>query len=236
MAFAAPVLPRNRAYRQSRIALAIGTLPDAQTCITNLLSVYDDASDAEIASGTAWYSDRAAQVCADIITAAGTTGRTITPRQAAGILAALSPSTSTARNGETRLSGSISRKCPKVPNRHQTFNHNQGGTNTMEDQRELEHLGAHVTITTSAGSDGAVVVFVDTDFEPDASDGGPGLRVILNDGDVFVGKPYQPSEEEDEPESTCWDDEEGHHHGDAGCEVVDPSESIPFRPYDPTGF
>lgn len=98
MAFAAPVLPRNRAYRQSRIALAIGTLPNAETCITNLLSVFDAATDAEMASGTVWYSDRASQVVDDIVSAAGTVGTKITRRQAAGILAALSPSTSWGNN------------------------------------------------------------------------------------------------------------------------------------------
>lgn len=98
MAFAAPVLPRNRAYRQSRIALAVGTLPDAETCLTNLVGAFDDATDSEVASGTVWYSDRARQVCDDIRTAAATTGRTVTHRQAAGILAALSPSTSWGNN------------------------------------------------------------------------------------------------------------------------------------------
>lgn len=98
MAFAAPVLPRNRAYRQSRIALAVGTLPDSETCITNLLTVFDGATDAEMASGTVWYSDRAAQAVDDIVAAAGTAGKHITRRQAAGILAALSPQTGWGQN------------------------------------------------------------------------------------------------------------------------------------------
>jgi hypothetical protein len=98
MAFAQPVLARNRAYRQSRIALAIGTMPDTETCITNLLSIFDSATDDELSSGSVWYSDRAAQVCADIITAGATAGHRITRRQASGILAALSPSTSWGNN------------------------------------------------------------------------------------------------------------------------------------------
>lgn len=42
-----------------------------------------------------------------------------------------------------------------------------------------------VTVTRSAGSDGAVVVFVDGDF------GETGLRILLNDDEVFVGKRYE---------------------------------------------
>jgi hypothetical protein len=55
-----------------------------------------------------------------------------------------------------------------------------------------EALGVAVNITTSAGSDGAVLVILDTDFEPDGSDGGPGLRVMVNDGDGFVGVAFAP--------------------------------------------
>jgi hypothetical protein len=53
-----------------------------------------------------------------------------------------------------------------------------------------EALGVAVNITTSAGSDGAVLVILDTDFEPDGSDGGPGLRVMVNDGPAFEGVPF----------------------------------------------
>lgn len=48
-----------------------------------------------------------------------------------------------------------------------------------------------VTVTRSAGTDGAVVVFIDTTFEPDASDGGPGLRVMVNDAVVLAGRSYE---------------------------------------------
>lgn len=48
-----------------------------------------------------------------------------------------------------------------------------------------------VTVTRSAGPDGAVLVMIDTDFEPDASDGSPGLRVRVNDGTVFEGVAYE---------------------------------------------
>lgn len=57
-------------------------------------------------------------------------------------------------------------------------------------------MGVTATITTSAGADGAVLVILDTDFEPDASDGGPGLRVMVNDGSAFVGVPHLPRDEE----------------------------------------
>ena len=46
-------------------------------------------------------------------------------------------------------------------------------------------LTVTVGVTRSSGRDGAVVVFVDTTFEPDGSDGGPGLRVRVNDGIVL---------------------------------------------------
>lgn len=58
--------------------------------------------------------------------------------------------------------------------------------------------GVAVTITHSAGSDGAIVVFIDTEFEPDASDGGPGLRVQINDDDTYKGVKYTPREEKEE--------------------------------------
>lgn len=48
-----------------------------------------------------------------------------------------------------------------------------------------------VAVTRSAGIDGAVVVFIDTDFEPDASDGGPGLRVLINDHDTYAGVAHE---------------------------------------------
>jgi hypothetical protein len=47
-----------------------------------------------------------------------------------------------------------------------------------------------VTVTRSAGDDRAVTVFIDTDFEPGGSDGGPGLRVLINDDEAYVGKAY----------------------------------------------
>ena len=42
-----------------------------------------------------------------------------------------------------------------------------------------------VTVTRSVGPDGAVLVMIDTSgFEPNGSDGGPGLRIRINDADV----------------------------------------------------
>ena len=49
-----------------------------------------------------------------------------------------------------------------------------------------------VTVEKSSGSDDAIVIQIDTEFEPDGSDGGPGLRVFVNDGDAFIGVPYRP--------------------------------------------
>ncbi len=51
-------------------------------------------------------------------------------------------------------------------------------------------FGTTVSVTKSAGVDGAVVVFIDTDYEPDGSDGGTGMRVILNDSDIYEGVPF----------------------------------------------
>jgi hypothetical protein len=64
--------------------------------------------------------------------------------------------------------------------------------------KEVSHEGVMVTITRSEGEDNAIVVFVDTAFEPDGSDGGPGLRILLNDDDAYVGVPHRPFVEEGE--------------------------------------
>jgi hypothetical protein len=53
-------------------------------------------------------------------------------------------------------------------------------------------FGVHVVIEKSIGSDDAIVVQIDTEFEPDGSDGGPGLRVLINDGDAYIGVPFRP--------------------------------------------
>lgn len=68
----------------------------------------------------------------------------------------------------------------------------------MAEQFEIEGLGVKVTVTESAGNDGAVVVFVDTPgWEPDASDGSRGLRVLLNDDSVYDGVGYRPDPTDD---------------------------------------
>jgi hypothetical protein len=36
--------------------------------------------------------------------------------------------------------------------------------------------------------DSVWVVQIDTEFEPDGSDDGPGLRVYINDDDAYIGK------------------------------------------------
>lgn len=40
-----------------------------------------------------------------------------------------------------------------------------------------------------------MVVFIDTEFEPDGSDGGPGLRVLINDSDTYTGIRYALGEQ-----------------------------------------
>jgi hypothetical protein len=60
----------------------------------------------------------------------------------------------------------------------------------MRDKSQRTASDLEVIITRSAGDDRAVLVFIDTVFEPDGSDGGPGLRVLVNDDEGFVGKPY----------------------------------------------
>lgn len=94
MAFSTPVLARNRAARQRNIAGNVAELLPIAAMTRNLLDTIDHVVDGEWDSGLTWYSGRAAQVCADIISAARAGGRAITFRQAAGILAALSPGTS----------------------------------------------------------------------------------------------------------------------------------------------
>lgn len=64
-----------------------------------------------------------------------------------------------------------------------------------------EFKGVRATITESAGSDGARLVLIDTDFEPGASDGGPGLRVLVNDHPTYEGVHWAPADEEDEEDA-----------------------------------
>lgn len=60
----------------------------------------------------------------------------------------------------------------------------------------VEAFDCKVTICRSAGADGAVVVYVDTGFEPDGSDEGPGLRVQINDSTTYKGVDYKPKEDD----------------------------------------
>jgi hypothetical protein len=61
---------------------------------------------------------------------------------------------------------------------------------------EMTFWGASVTITRSAGRDGAPVVFVDSDPEW-IGDGarGPRMRILLKDEPVYEGEPYMPGKE-----------------------------------------
>ena len=47
--------------------------------------------------------------------------------------------------------------------------------------------GLEITVTRSAGNDRAVLVIIDTDFEPTDD---PGLRILVNDDEAYVGKAY----------------------------------------------
>ena len=53
-------------------------------------------------------------------------------------------------------------------------------TVTGSDACELRVGGVTITVTHSE-VDGAMVIFLDTDFEPDGENGEPGLRVWLNE-------------------------------------------------------
>lgn len=64
----------------------------------------------------------------------------------------------------------------------------------MSDSVTVDHADVTVTITESAGQDGAPVVFVDTHEDLDA-ERGPAIRILLNDEPVYVGKDYEPEDE-----------------------------------------
>ena len=66
---------------------------------------------------------------------------------------------------------------------------------STDDTRTLEWNGVTVTIGTSSGRDGAALVIIDTEGEPDGSDGSKGLRVDVNDGQVFEGVPLVLADE-----------------------------------------
>lgn len=51
-----------------------------------------------------------------------------------------------------------------------------------------------ITVTRSAGDDRAVTVFIDTQFNPT---GDPGLRILVNDDEAYVGKAYDIPERSD---------------------------------------
>jgi hypothetical protein len=65
---------------------------------------------------------------------------------------------------------------------------NAGWTDMLDEIENRLPNAVTITVTRSAGDDRAMLVMIDTDFEPDGSDGGPGLRVLLNDDEAYVGK------------------------------------------------
>ncbi len=62
----------------------------------------------------------------------------------------------------------------------------------MPTEVTIKFDGLTVTITRSAGTDGALVVFVDGPAAPADSnaDDSPAIRVLLNDDPIYVGRPY----------------------------------------------
>lgn len=67
---------------------------------------------------------------------------------------------------------------------------NAGFSDMLDEIEQRLPNAVTITVTRSAGDDRAMLVMIDTDFEPDGSDGGPGLRVLLNDDEAYVGKAY----------------------------------------------
>lgn len=98
MTFLVPCLPRNRASRQTNIRSHIDTLPTVEEMTSNLRKVYESATLEEVGAGTGWYGPVSDIILADVVHAASVGGFTITRRQAAGIVAALSPGTDWAIN------------------------------------------------------------------------------------------------------------------------------------------
>jgi hypothetical protein len=50
-----------------------------------------------------------------------------------------------------------------------------------------------------------VLIFIDTPGEPDGSDGGPALRVLVNDGEVYEGVTYaHDTEHQGEAHEQTW--------------------------------
>ncbi len=65
-----------------------------------------------------------------------------------------------------------------------------------------------ITVTRSAGEDNAVLVMIDTaGFQPNGADGGPGLRVLVNDADISECGPddYMPYGESGDDERAAAD-------------------------------
>lgn len=56
-----------------------------------------------------------------------------------------------------------------------------------------------ITVTLSAGDDGATLIFIDTPFEPDGSDGSRGLRIVLNDDSLYDGVRFKEPAGGDRP-------------------------------------
>jgi hypothetical protein len=48
---------------------------------------------------------------------------------------------------------------------------------------------AHFVVTSDRSPDGTLVIFIDTDFEPDGSDGKGGMRLYINDDLTYEGVP-----------------------------------------------
>lgn len=62
-------------------------------------------------------------------------------------------------------------------------------------QASIMYEGVEVIITRSAGIDGAIVIFIDTDETVPEGLRGPEIRVMVNDSDVFMGKEYESADD-----------------------------------------
>lgn len=78
--------------------------------------------------------------------------------------------------------------------RKHTTSHDASLPTFISGDGEVSAHGVDVTITRSAGADGAVVVFVDS-LGVHEIGGMPQMRILLNDGEVYVGVPYEDKED-----------------------------------------
>lgn len=65
----------------------------------------------------------------------------------------------------------------------------------------IEFEGTTISVDVSPGIDGAIVVYIDTYYEPDGSDGTSGMRIYLNEDCLYESTPFLgPDEDIMDPE------------------------------------